>query len=116
MFYAVSFVRIPLYKIRGEKKTALELSDKVIQSEISALPKAEKYDEALDCYNKAGKIGTYFCDELYCKASLYEDLGDYEKAYTEYMKLSDILRNRGYDVEADAAEKDAEEVKKKIEK
>ena len=75
--------------------------------------KLEKYDEALDCYNKAGKIGTYFCDELYCKASLYEDLGDYEKAYAEYMKLSDILRNRGYDVEADAAEKDAEEVKSK---
>ena len=36
--------------------------------------KFKKYDEALECYNKAGEIGTYFCDELYCKASLYEDL------------------------------------------
>ena len=30
------------------------------------------------------------------------------------MKLADTLRKRGYDVEADAAEKDAEEVKTKI--
>ena len=76
----------------------------------------KKYDEALACYNKAGEIGTYFCDELYCKASLYEDLEDYEKSYAEYMNLADTLRNRGYDVEADAAEKDAEEVRRKIEK
>ena len=76
--------------------------------------KLKKYDEALDCYNKAGEIGTYFCDELYCKASLYEDLEDYEKSYAEYMKLSEILRKRGYDVEADMAEKDAKEVKNKI--
>ena len=40
--------------------------------------KLKKYDEALKCYDKAGEIGTYFCDELYCKASLYEDLGNYE--------------------------------------
>lgn len=78
--------------------------------------KLEKFDEALECYNKAGEIGTYFCDELYGKANLYEDLGDYEKSYTEYMKLADMLRKRGYDVEADAAKKDAEEIKSKIEK
>ncbi len=78
--------------------------------------KLKKYDEALKCYDKAGEIGTYFCDELYCKASLYEDLGNYEKAYAEYMKLADTLRKRGYDVEADAAERDAEENKSKIEK
>ncbi len=76
--------------------------------------KLKKYDEALECYNKAGEIGTYFCDELYCKADFYEDLGDYEKSYAEYMKLADTLRERGYDVEADAAEKSAEEVKNKI--
>lgn len=76
--------------------------------------KLGKYDEAMEYYNKAGEIGSYFCDELYCKASLYEDLGDYEKAYDMYMKIANILRERGYDVEADMAEKDAEEVKSKI--
>lgn len=76
--------------------------------------KLGKYDEAMEHYNKAGEIGSYFCDELYCKASLYEDLGDYEKSVEMYMKIADTLRQRGYDVEADVAEKDAEEVKKKI--
>lgn len=78
--------------------------------------KLKKYDEAMEHYNKAGEIGSYFCDELYCKASLYEELGEYEKSVEMYMKIADTLRNRGYDVEADAAEKDAEEVRRKIEK
>lgn len=74
----------------------------------------KKHDEAIGYYNKAGEIGTYFCDELYCKASYYEDLGDYEKSHDMYMEIADILRGRGYDVEADMAEESAEEVKKKI--
>lgn len=78
--------------------------------------KLGKYDEAMQHYNKAGEIGSYFCDELYCKASLYEDLGEYEKSVEMYMNIADTLRQRGYDVEADMAEKDAEEVKRKIEK
>lgn len=78
--------------------------------------KLGKYDEAMEYYNKAGEIGSYFCDELYCKASLFEDLGEYEKSVEMYMKIADTLRQRGYDVEADMAEKDAEEVKRKIEK
>lgn len=74
----------------------------------------EKYDEALVYYDRAGEIGTYFCDELYCKASLYEKLGDYEKSHDMYMEIADILRRRGYDVEADMAEESAKEVKNKI--
>lgn len=78
--------------------------------------KLGQYDEALEYYDKAGEIGTYFCDELYCKANLYDDLGEYEKSYAEYMKIAEILRGRGFDVEADMAEKDAEEVRNKIKK
>lgn len=73
-----------------------------------------KYDEALMYYDKAGEIGTYFCDELYCKASLYEDLGDYQKAYNIHMEIADTLRKRGFDVEADMAEENAKEAKSKI--
>lgn len=76
--------------------------------------KLEKYDEAIGYYDKAGEIGTYFCDEIYCKANLYEDIGEYKKAYDEYIKLAGILRKRGYDVEADAAEADATEIRNKL--
>ncbi len=76
----------------------------------------KKYDEALEYYNRAGKIGTYFCDEMDCKVGLYEEMGEYEKAYNECIKMADIYRSRGYDVEADIAEKRAEEIKRKIEK
>lgn len=75
--------------------------------------KLKKYDEALAYYDRAGEIGTYFCDELYCKANLYEDLGESEKAIEIYRKIADTLRQRGFDVEADMAEKNAEEVRRK---
>lgn len=41
------------------------------------------------------------------------EMCEYEKAYNEYMKMADNYRSRGYGVEADMAEKDAEEVKNK---
>lgn len=76
----------------------------------------KKYDEALTYYNKAGEIGTYFCDDLDCKATLYKEMGEYEKAYNEYMKMADIYRSRGYDVEADITEKHAKECLEKLNK
>lgn len=75
--------------------------------------KLGKYEQALEYYNKAGEIGTYFCDEMDCKAGLYTETGEYEKAYNEYMKMAEIYRSRGYDVEAEIVEKLAEEVSRK---
>lgn len=74
----------------------------------------KKYDEALRYYDRAGEIGTYFCDEMDCRAGLFDSMGEYEKAYDEYMKMADIYRERGYDVEADIMEGLADEMKKKI--
>lgn len=68
-----------------------------------------RYDEALKYYERAGEIGTYFCDELYCIAQLYEDTGEYDKAHDYYMQIADTLSARGYDVEADRARKSAAE-------
>ena len=68
----------------------------------------------MEYYDKAGEIGTYFCDEMDCKAGLYKETGEFEKAYNEYMKMANVYRGRGYDVEADMMEKHAEEVKSKI--
>ena len=67
----------------------------------------EKYDEALACFDKAGEIGTFFCDELYCKAHLYEKLGKLDEARSEYLGIADTLRKRGFDIEAEMAERDA---------
>lgn len=73
----------------------------------------KKYDEALEYYDKAGEIGTYFCDEMDCKAALYDEIGEYEKAYNEYMKIAEIYRSRGYDVEAEICQKHAKRVMEK---
>ncbi len=71
----------------------------------------KKYDEALTYYDKAGEIGTYFCDELYCKASIFEEeLNDKEKAAGAYMQIWEKLKARGYDVEADAAKEKAKKL------
>lgn len=75
--------------------------------------KLKKYDEAMRYYDKAGEIGTYFCDEKYCKACLYEDLGAIEKAAREYMEIAQILQSRGFDVEAEMAQAEAESLLKK---
>lgn len=68
-----------------------------------------RYDEAIDCFAAAGKIGTHFCDELDCLASLYSDLGAYDKVYETYMEMAEIYSSRGYEVEADRMKKYAEE-------
>ena len=73
----------------------------------------EKNEEAMRYYDKAGQIGTYFCDEKYCKACLYEDLGEIEKAAQEYMEIAQILQSRGFDVEAEMAQQEAENLLKK---
>ncbi|MBR2414032.1 MAG: helix-turn-helix domain-containing protein [Clostridia bacterium] len=75
--------------------------------------KLKKYDEAMRYYDKAGQIGTCFCDEKYCKACLYEDLGEIEKAAQEYMEIAQILQSRGFDVEAEMAQQEADRLMKK---
>lgn len=73
-----------------------------------------KYDEAFSYWQKAGELGTYFYDELYCMADCYNTLGEYEKSYQLYLEIAEKLRKDGYDVEAEMAERDALEVKAKM--
>ena len=63
----------------------------------------KKYDEALTWYEKAGEIGTYFCDEKYDIALCYRELGRFKEAYQVYLDIADIHRKNGYDVEAEQA-------------
>ena len=74
----------------------------------------KKYDEALEYYDKAGEIGTFFCDEFDGRAILYKDMGEFRKAYDEYMKMAEIYRQRGFDVEAEMIEKSALELEDKL--
>lgn len=74
----------------------------------------KKYDEAFQYWDKAGELGTDFYDEYYCKASCYDDMGEYEKAYHTYLELADQLRRNGYDVETEMAEAEAEKIKRKM--
>ena len=69
--------------------------------------KLEKYDEAIQYFDRAGAIGTPFYDELYCKAMLYEKTGKYREAYKLYQEIAGKLRKNGFDVEADMAEESA---------
>ena len=80
----------------------------------TALEGLKRYDEALECYDKAGELGTEFCDELYCKACCYLDMGEYEKAYDTYIMIAAKLRGDHYDVEAEMAEAEAAAAKAKM--
>ncbi|MBR6521754.1 MAG: helix-turn-helix domain-containing protein [Oscillospiraceae bacterium] len=73
-----------------------------------------KYEEAIALYDKAGDIGTAFCDELYSKAFCYEALGKHHDAAAMYLRIAEILRGRGFDVEADMAVKTATRLKNEI--
>ena len=73
-----------------------------------------KYDEAIELYDKAGNIGTDFCDELYSKAFCYESLGRLQEAADLYSNIAETLRGRGFDVEADMAAKTATRLKNEI--
>ena len=74
----------------------------------------EKYEEAITCYEKAGTLGTYFCDEKYSIAMCYRKLENFKEAHRIYLEIADIHRKNGYDVEADQALGYAKEIEDKI--
>ncbi len=69
----------------------------------------KRYEEAFEYWEKAEALGTTFMDGKYAKASCYEDLGKYDKAYGEWCEIISELKAKGYDVEAEMAEKQARE-------
>lgn len=74
----------------------------------------EKYDEAITYYEKAGDIGTYFCDEKYSIAMCYRKLDRFKEAHQIYLEIADIHRKNGYDVEAEQALGYAKEIEDQI--
>lgn len=78
--------------------------------------KLKKYDEAFKYWDKAEELGTTFMDGKYAKASCYEDLGEYEKAYKVWSELSEELLSKGYDVEAEMPKSRAKKCLEKLNK
>ncbi len=74
----------------------------------------KKYDEAIGYYEKAEKMGTYFCDGKYAIAMCYRKLEKFKEAYQVYLEIADIHRKNGYDVEAEQALGYAKEIEDKI--
>ena len=74
----------------------------------------KKYNEAIVWLEKAGEIGTYFCDEKYVIALCYQKLEKFKEAYQIYLEIADIHRKNGYDVEAEQALGYAKEIEDKI--
>lgn len=74
----------------------------------------KKYEEAIFYFEKAGEIGTYFCDEKYSIAMCYRELGKFKEAYQIYLEIAAIHRKNGYDVEAEQALGYAKEIEDKI--
>ena len=70
-------------------------------------------DEIVVHRNAAGALGTDFYDEYYCKASCYADIGEYEKACATYMEIAGLLRQNGFEEEAEMAESEVNEILKR---
>lgn len=76
----------------------------------------EKYDKAIEFFEKAGKLGTPFCDEKYRIAWCYRKLERFKEAHQIYLEIADIHRKNGYDVEAEQASRYAREIEHQIKK
>ena len=74
----------------------------------------ENYERAIEYFEKAGEIGTPFCDEKYRIAWCYRELKKFKEAYQIYLEIADIHRKNGYDVEAEQALEYAREIENKV--
>lgn len=60
----------------------------------------KKYDEAFACWNNALKQNNQFCDAKYAMANCYEELGQYEKAYSVWVEIAESLADEGLEYES----------------
>ena len=71
--------------------------------------KLKRYDEAFRYWDKALELDLDRFGVLWSKASCYDELKDYGKAYETRCELVRYFKQRGYDVEAAAEEKKAQQ-------
>ncbi len=74
----------------------------------------KEYDKAIECFDRAFEIDPSYTHALWKKAYLYEELGDYEKAYETARSIEEWYRAGGYKVEEETARTTAENYYKKL--
>ena len=74
----------------------------------------KQYDDAIECFERSGELGTPFCDEKYELAWCYRKLENFKEAHRIYLEIAEIHRKNGFDVEADQAMGYAREIEDKI--
>lgn len=71
----------------------------------------KQYEEAFICWDKAIELDISFTAALNSKASCYEELGDYKKAYETWCEMIEWYEIRGYEIEAERPRARAEKCK-----
>ncbi len=74
----------------------------------------KRYEEALNFWKKSLELDNTWLDASYSIGFCYEELGEYEKAYTTWTELAEILRNRGLVVEKEFPMQLAEKCREKL--
>ena len=74
----------------------------------------KRYDEAFPHWKRALELEPEWCDSAYSIASCYEEMGDYENAYTAYNQIADNLERRGFDAETNLHRQLAEKCRQKM--
>ena len=81
-----------------------------------ACEKLEKYDEAFYFWEKHLELQSRWLESLVSIAFCREKLGEYDKAYEAWMRLVDMLLEKGSDVSANWPREQAKRCKEKMEK
>lgn len=76
----------------------------------------KKYDEAFAYWTKHQELDSKWLDSRYSMGFCYEEIGNYQKAYEVWTKLTEIIMTRGGVIEAEWTKEMAETCLKKLEK
>ena len=74
----------------------------------------KKYNEAFSYWGKHIELDSTWLDSYYSMAFCYEEIGEYKKAYDTWMKIAEILTQRGGVIEAQWPKEMAENCLKKL--
>jgi len=81
----------------------------------AAYEHSNRYNEAIECYETAERLGAPEHCGLANKATCYDIyMGEYEKSYNTWLELAKLYKNEGLENEAEMTMREAETVKAKI--
>lgn len=78
--------------------------------------KLKRYDEAHVCWDKALAIGTSYYDYRYAKGFCYEEMGEFQKAYSVWTDIVRRLEQDGYEAEVEFPKELARKCREKLDR